>query len=311
MRSVSALSFPFAAPIKIPPRRHFLSSAALPRPRCFPSRKCKNRQRRCSYYIKGLTYRVYCSSQVKLENGIDDESCELVNGVELILGEGADSVRAYLLKAVKNNNGNGILLLSDVYGFEDSSTRDFAYRVACNGYNVLVPDLFRGNPWVKDKPRDEYENWLSTQSPDRISKDISTSTKWMADEFVAAGITTKFAIIGFCFGGALLIKTLADDHDKYFGLGVCFYGTRMNPSLASNIQVPVLFVSGNEDPLCPVNTLIDMEKCISKGSRTVIFEGRGHGFAHRPKSPEEDSDAETAFVVMRNWLHEGLVVNAN
>ncbi|BAS94145.1 Os05g0429500, partial [Oryza sativa Japonica Group] len=43
-------------------------------------------------------------------------------------------VRAYLLKAVKNNNGTGVLLLSDVFGFEDSATRDFAYRVACHGY---------------------------------------------------------------------------------------------------------------------------------------------------------------------------------
>jgi carboxymethylenebutenolidase len=64
----------------------------------------------------------------------DDEACELVSGSDLVIGEGDDSVRAYLFKAVKNNNGTGILLLSDVFGFEDSATRDFAYRVACNGY---------------------------------------------------------------------------------------------------------------------------------------------------------------------------------
>ena len=43
----------------------------------------------------------------------------------------------------------GILLLFDAFGFENSSTRDSAYRVACNGYNVLVTDLFRGNPWIR------------------------------------------------------------------------------------------------------------------------------------------------------------------
>lgn len=71
-----------------------------------------------------------CRCQVKLE----DEACELVNGVELSIGDEGDSINAYLLKAVKNNNGTGILLLSDIFGFEDSFTRDFAYRVACNGY---------------------------------------------------------------------------------------------------------------------------------------------------------------------------------
>lgn len=75
---------------------------------------------------------------MKVEDGINDEACELVSGVELSLGEGADNIQAYLFKAVKNNNGTGILLLSDVFGFEDSSTREFAYRIACNGYKYVA-----------------------------------------------------------------------------------------------------------------------------------------------------------------------------
>lgn len=69
--------------------------------------------------------------------GENDEACELVNGIELSIGEGDDLISAYLFKAVKNNNGTGILLLSDIYGLEDSSTREFAYRVACNGYKYV------------------------------------------------------------------------------------------------------------------------------------------------------------------------------
>lgn len=80
---------------------------------------------------------------MNVEDGIDDEACELVSGVELSLEEGDENIRAYLFKAVKNNNGTGLLLLSDVFGFEDSFTRDIAYRVACNGYKyVPTPFLF-------------------------------------------------------------------------------------------------------------------------------------------------------------------------
>lgn len=78
-----------------------------------------------------------------MENDVNDEACELVNGVELSIGEGVDNIRAYLFKAVKNNNGTGLLLLSDVFGFEDTSTRDFAYRVACNGYKYAMLLKFR------------------------------------------------------------------------------------------------------------------------------------------------------------------------
>ncbi|CAI9115026.1 OLC1v1015861C3 [Oldenlandia corymbosa var. corymbosa] len=247
------------------------------------------------------------ASQLKVVDAVeDDEACELVNGVEVLIGgEGDYEIYAYLLKPVKNNNGTGILLLSDVFGFEDSATRDFAYRVACNGYNVLVPDLFRGDPWTKDKPKSLYEEWRARHSQERVANDIFASTNWMINEFLAAGISKKLGIIGFCFGGGRVIDILAQDQGGCFGVGVSFYGTRINTSLATNVKVPVLFIAGDNDPLCPINTLKDAEKQIEQ-SKVVVFEGRGHAFAHRPESPEEDEDAETAFVLMRNWLHDGL-----
>ncbi|XP_031267486.1 carboxymethylenebutenolidase homolog, partial [Pistacia vera] len=175
--------------------------------------------------------------------------------------------------------------------------------------SILVPDLFRGDPWSKDRPKAMFERWMASQDAQRIAKDIATSTKWLVDEFMAAGISKKLGIIGFCFGGGRVIEVLARDQGSCFGTGISFYGTRIDQSLASNVKVPVLLISGDNDPLCPVSILKDIEKRIGGGSRVVIFEGRGHGFAHRPLSPEEDVDAEQAFTKMRNWLHDGLAVN--
>ncbi|OMO69398.1 Dienelactone hydrolase [Corchorus capsularis] len=252
--------------------------------------------------------RVRCSA-VEVENEIDDEACELVNGVELSIGEGDDNIQAFLFKAVKNNNGTGVLLLTDIFGFQDSATRDFAYQVACHGYNVLVPDLFRGDPWGKGRPKTMFEQWLASQDPKRVARDIETSTKWMVDEFTAAGLSKKLGIMGFCFGGGRVIDVLAVDEGGCFSTAVSFYGTRMDLSAASKVKVPVLFISGDNDPLCPVSVLNEFEKGIGRGSKVVIFKGRGHAFAHRPGSPEEDVDAEQAFTLMRNWLHDGLVKN--
>ncbi|KAG4111780.1 hypothetical protein ERO13_D13G122800v2 [Gossypium hirsutum] len=253
--------------------------------------------------------RVRCSA-VGVGVGVEDEACELVNGVELSIGEGDDNIQAYLFKAVKNNNGAGVLLLSDIFGFQDSATRDFAYQVACHGYNVLVPDLFRGDPWEKGRPKPMFEQWLASQDPQRVANDIATSTKWMVDEFRAAGISKKLGIIGFCFGGGRVIDVLAADQGACFSTAVSFYGTRMDLAAASKIKVPVLFISGDDDLLCPIGVLSKFEKIIGNGSRVVIFKGRGHAFAHRPGSTEEDADAEQAFTLMRNWLHDGLLVNS-
>ncbi|GLJ55052.1 hypothetical protein SUGI_1181660 [Cryptomeria japonica] len=263
--------------------------------------------------VQSAKYAVNSTSdnQVESEEESDEEVCELVNGIELLLGEEEDdSFNAYLLKAVKNNNGAAVLLLSDVFGFEDSGTRDFAYRLSCNGYNVLVPDLYRGEPWHKDRPQSEFEEWRRNHLPARVASDIDTSAKWLLDEFSAVGISDKLGIVGFCFGGGRLVETLARDTQSRFGAAVCFYGTRLDPSLAAQLKIPVLFIVGENDPLCPVDLLHKMESQI-KGSQVRVYPGRGHGFAHHSESLEEDKDAEHAFTTARNWLHKYLVENVN
>ncbi|GMP99487.1 hypothetical protein CsSME_00046936 [Camellia sinensis var. sinensis] len=206
-------------------------------------------------FIKSTACKV-SRSPVEVEDDINDEACELVNGVKISIGEGDDSILACLFTVVKNNNGTDILLLSDILGFEDSSTRDFAYRVACNSYNLLVPDLFCGDPWANDRPKTLFEEWLAQQTLERIEKDIITSKKWMMDDFVAAGILKKLGIIGFCFGGGRLIDGLAQDGGACFGIWVSFCGTRIDPSVVANIKVPVLFIVGDNDPSCPLSALV-------------------------------------------------------
>ena len=200
-----------------------------------------------------------------------DEVCELVNGVELVLRVD-DSFNAYLLKAMKNNNGAAVFLLSDVFGFEDSGTRDFVYRLSCNGYNVLLPDLYRGEPWSKDRPRSEFEEWRRKHRPQRVASDIDIFAKWILDEFSAAGLSYKLTIVGFYFGGGRLVETLARDIESHFGANVCFYGTRFDPSLNSHLKIPVSFIVGENDPLCPLDLLRQMESQL-KGSQVCIYTG--------------------------------------
>uniref|UniRef100_A0A7C9E6W9 Carboxymethylenebutenolidase homolog n=1 Tax=Opuntia streptacantha TaxID=393608 RepID=A0A7C9E6W9_OPUST len=131
----------------------------------------------------------------------------------------------------------------------------------------------------------------------------------MEDEFTAAEIPRKLGIIGFCYGGGRVVEVLARDQNSTFGAGVSFYGTSTDMTAAQNVKVPVLFITGDNDPLCPVDTLAELEKTIGKGSRVVVFNGRGHGFVHRPESPEEDADAEEAFMIMRTWLYDHLLAS--
>ena len=179
--------------------------------------------------------------------------------------------------------------------------------------SVLVPDLFQGDPWSKHRPKEDLEQWIAGQDPQRVARDVDAATKWMVDEFVESEPESKkknkkLGVIGFCYGGGRVIEALARDKGGFFGSGVSFYGTRIDRSLASKVKVPVLFVAGDGDPLCPVDLVEDLEKSVGKDSRAVVFKGRGHGFVHRPSSAEEDGDAEEAFLITRNWLQDCLAV---
>ena len=72
------------------------------------------------------------TASVETEEDLQD--CELVLGKDIELKTPSGNIEAHLAQPVKNRNGSGVLLLTDVRGLHDSDTRDFAYRLACFGY---------------------------------------------------------------------------------------------------------------------------------------------------------------------------------
>lgn len=168
--------------------------------------------------------------------------------------------------------------------------------------------MFRGNPWKKSLPMDGLQAWLAEHAPERVAGDIDTCRKWLVDDFLAAAPSKKLGLVGFCYGGGRLVETLARDADAdaCFSAGICFYGSRMDASLGARIAASVLFVCGDGDPLCPVETVRELERS-ARGAKAAVYAGRGHGFAHRPESLEDDGDAEDAFAMMKSWLHDHLL----
>ncbi|CAM6119986.1 unnamed protein product [Calypogeia fissa] len=237
---------------------------------------------------------------------VEDETCEIVQGSNVTLGEGPDTVQAYLIQALKNNNGVAVLCLTDDYGFENEENRSFAYRLACFGYNVLVPDLFQGTPWTEDMPESEHQKWLEDHSPDVAAGSIDEAIKYLVEEIDTVG---KLVVIGFGFGGGRLMETLARDSEGLFATAAFFYGTGFESSLAAQIKVPLLLIGGDGDPLCPVDVIRQIERQV-QGSKAKIYPGLGHAFVHRPSNSEEDEVSEDAFTEARHWLHESLLLDS-
>ena len=48
---------------------------------------------------------------------------------------------------------------------------DFPLELARHGYQIMVIDVFRGQPWV-DNGKEEYETWRARHPVERVDQDI-------------------------------------------------------------------------------------------------------------------------------------------
>lgn len=49
-----------------------------------------------------------------------------------------------------SGNKHGVAVIYDIFGLDIGQTRRFVDMLAEHGFNVVMPDIFRGKPWAMD-----------------------------------------------------------------------------------------------------------------------------------------------------------------
>lgn len=109
----------------------------------------------------------------------------------------------------------GVLLLSDVYGPFTENTQSLADKIAfeCQPVVVIVPDLFRGRPWIekpiigddgieRNKYRQTYEEWRASHPERRVDVDIRAAAAVLRERYDVSCI----AVWGTCYGGGRALE---------------------------------------------------------------------------------------------------------
>lgn len=70
---------------------------------------------------------------------------------------------------------------------------------------VVMPDLYRGNPWPNKPIDNTLADWFKLHPLDRIRDDLVATVKALRDR----GFGTPLGLIGFCFGGGRIMDEIS------------------------------------------------------------------------------------------------------
>ena len=165
------------------------------------------------------------------EDPTDEQSRELYSTVERDYGDWG--VYTPTGAQLSSTEVQGVLLLSDVYGPFTDSTQTLADKIAfeCQPVVVIVPDMFRGDPWSEERVNDSddverqtlYEEWRAKHPEYRVDIDIRAAASVLRERYAVSSI----AVWGTCYGGGRALEAAAG---WYPGCTSTSYYEEMNSS---------------------------------------------------------------------------------
>lgn len=106
----------------------------------------------------------------------------------------------YISYPAGRSTKRAVLLLTDVIGHRFINAQLIADQVAANGYFVVMPDLFHGDPVPLNRPAAfDLMGWLKGPPghlPDRVEPVVQAVLKEMKSNLGCE----RVAAIGYCFG---------------------------------------------------------------------------------------------------------------
>ena len=215
----------------------------------------------------------------------------------------------------------GIVYLTDIWGIRPANEK-MAQRVADQGYAVLMPHLFwrdqpfRFDPLLKGEERgmDKIGPLLAALPASRMTQDGVAYVDFLSRRpEVKAG---KLAVVGYCFSGAMALRTAAAVPDK-IALAASFHGGRLvtedegSPHLLiPKVKGALYFGHADKDQSATPAQIGVLEQALAAWGGTYeseLYEGALHGWTVEGR-PEiyNPAQSERHFQKLFEWLERTL-----
>src|SRR5579864_4666712 len=214
----------------------------------------------------------------------------------------------------------GVLFYTDIGGIRDAC-RQSARRLADAGYAVLMPNVFysTGRPpilsfrlnFAEERSRKRYAELTGPLTPEAMERDASA----YVDELAARKEVRQgaMAVVGYCFTGAMAVRTAAARPDK-IAVAASFHGGGLftdkphSPHLVlPRVKSRLYFGHAMEDRSMPqeaVNHLNESLKAWGGKYESEVYDGAHHGWTTLDSAAYNQPQAERAFMKLTLLLRE-------
>ena len=208
-----------------------------------------------------------------------------------------------------------IVLLHEKWGLT-TQVKDIASRLACEGFVVLVPNLYGRQGGMITANAEVADALVERMDIPAVLQDINASCEYLnvnLAEDTSLDLTKRnfHAVMGFGMGGTLAIQFAC--RRKRLRAAVSFYGkSPKSLDSLSNIYCPLLYHAAEQDHTITPEELDGLRQAVEdagKPCEILSYPGTKHGFFNHTKSDLYDAkSADQAWESTLDFLHKLLHV---
>lgn len=195
----------------------------------------------------------------------------------------------------------GIILVSDVYGYEAPNLRKLADKVSAAGFYVVVPDYFYGDPYkVEYKERRPVPVWIKDHRPEKGFEDSKPVIKALKSKGI-----TSIGATGICWGAKVVVELAKTE---LIQAAVFFHPSYVTIDDIKAVKAPLAIFGAEFDGSAPPALLKQFEKVLASKpkvkSYVKIFPKVKHGWTVRYNTSDRAAvkAAEKAHKEMLHWF---------
>lgn len=199
-----------------------------------------------------------------------------------------------------SDSKKAILLISDIFGYEAPNLRKLADKVAAEGYYVVVPDFFYGDPYNSEIKERAIQVWLESHGTDKGFEDAKQVIAALKDKGISA-----IGAAGFCWGGKVVVQLATSANIQ---AAVLLHPSFVSVDDFTEVKAPIAILGAELDRPTPPELIMQFKEILSSkpevDSFVKMYPGVAHGWTVRYNVEDKKAvqSAEEAHQDMLNWF---------